>query len=139
MHDNIGRAVVDDDSGFGLIEIVVSIFIIGIIAVSFLPVLVNTLVMSARNVTVATAGQLITDELDTARRMVTTCTELNTFIAETVPPFTDSRGIQLTAVRSAGSCSDRVPGVVALTISVVRSDDNSRVSTASTLLNVGHN
>lgn len=125
-----------DERGFGLVEIVVSMLLISIIAVAFLPLLVQTLVTSARNVTVATATQLVNDHLETARGQVTSCAELATFLSESVPAVIDSRGIELQPARSAGSCSDSVPGVVALTITVERTDDGSEVATATTLIYV---
>ena len=47
------------DAGIGLIEIVVSMFILALIALSFVPLLANFLLLSATNAMTATAYVLV--------------------------------------------------------------------------------
>ena len=55
------------DDGFGMLEIVISMFLIGLLAVAFLPFLVQGLTQSAANRTLAAATQLLNTEFENAR------------------------------------------------------------------------
>ena len=130
------NSVINGDSGFGLVEIVISMFLIGIIAVSFLPVLVQALKASALNITVATSTQMINEQLDAARGEVSNCEQLAAFVAATPPAVTDSQSIVLQATRSAGGCDDATLSFASLTIAVTRGDTDAIVATATTLITV---
>jgi type II secretory pathway pseudopilin PulG len=129
-------AAVTDDSGFGLVEIVVSMFLIGVLAISFLPVLVRSLTASALNITVATSTQMINEQMDTARAQVSNCDQLAAFVADTPPAVTDSQNVVLQATRSAGACSDGALSAASLAITVTRNDTDAIVATATTLVSV---
>ena len=62
-----------EQSGFGIIEIVISMFLLGLLATAFLPLLVQGLKQSAANATLATATQLANDQIELARS-ATKCT-----------------------------------------------------------------
>lgn len=125
------------DAGFSLVEIVVSMFLIGIIAVSVLPVLIQTLRASALNITVATSAQMLNEEFDAARAAVNNCAQLQSFINETPPSFTDSQKVVLQARRtSSGGCTDTTLGAAVLTITVTRGDSGAKVARATTMLSV---
>ena len=127
----------DRDKGFSMVEIVVSMFLIGIIAVSVLPVLIQALKASAANITVATSNQMINEEMDAARGAVRNCDELQEFLANTRSPVTDSQNIELRSTRTgAGDCTDTKLGAATLTIRITRGDTGAVVATASTLLSV---
>ncbi len=128
--------VVNDDSGFGLVEIVVSMLLIGVIAVSFLPVLVKALSASALNVTVATATQIINEQLDAGRASVRNCKQLAEFVAVTPAPVTDSQSVVLQAKRSSSECSDSDVNYASITVTVTRSDTAALAAEATTLVTV---
>ena len=120
-------------AGFGLVEIVVSMFLIGIIAVAFLPLLIQSVLISADNITVATATQMVNSELEVARSQASTCTALANFTAETPVTMTDSRGVELHPYRALGSCPSELPGTISFTSTVER-PDGTVVATATTLI-----
>ena len=127
---------INDDKGFGMVEIVISMFLIAVLAVSFLPVLIGALRSSALNVTVATSTQMINEQMDAARGEVSNCHELAAFVAESPPPVVDSQQVELTSARSAGACNDSTLKFAVLTISVTRTDRGTVVATATSLLTV---
>lgn len=66
MGTNTGSARVDDERGLGLLEIVISMFLISLIAISFIPVLISGLRASEANSTIATATRLVAQVTDRA-------------------------------------------------------------------------
>lgn len=65
-----------DDEGFGLVEVVIAVFLLGIIAVALLPVLWNGLVQSSRQASTATATRELNSLIEDARD-VGTCAALD--------------------------------------------------------------
>lgn len=125
------------ENGFTMVEIVVSMFLIGIIAVSVLPVLMQALKATAVNITIATATQMLNEQLDTARGSVRNCSQLHDFLAATPPSVTDSQKVVLQAKRTgAEECSDTKLGAALVTITVTRGDTHAIVSEATTMLAV---
>ena len=62
------------DAGIGLIEIVISMFLISLLAIAFIPVIVSALRASELNSTAATATRLVSQAIDDARsRGATDC------------------------------------------------------------------
>lgn len=57
----------EEESGFGLVEIVVAMLILGLVAISFLPLLIQGVRVAAANKTLASATQLLQDQLEQAR------------------------------------------------------------------------
>ena len=83
-------------------------FLLGLLAAAFLPLLVQGLKQSAANATLATATQLANDQIELARS-ATKCTELTASTTTTVDP----RNVPLLVVRTVGaSCAPtrREPG-----------------------------
>lgn len=101
---NSARMASRSDDGFGLVEIVVSMFLLAVLAVSFLPLLINALQASVRNATAATATQLVSEQLDAVSLLPRTCAALSGFSASSIPPVTDDRGGVYRAFRSVASC-----------------------------------
>lgn len=93
-----------DDEGFGLVEIVISMFLLALLAVAFLPLLINALQASVRNSTAATATQLVSEQLDAVSLLGRTCAALTAFEAASLPTTTDDRGSVYTAHRDAATC-----------------------------------
>ena len=79
MHSTDSRA----EGGFGIIEIVVSMLLLGLMAMAFLPLLVQSLRVSVTNTTLATATQLVAQEMEELRALESRCGSLQTYAAET--------------------------------------------------------
>ena len=96
------------DSGIGLIEIIISMFLISLLAIAFIPVLVSALRASELNSTVATATRLVAQAIDDARtRGAADCAsaQLLNAQADTV----DAQGVTIrvvTTVPAVGTCVD---------------------------------
>jgi len=131
-------ALPTEESGFGMIEIVISMFLLALLAIAFLPLLVQGVQQSSSNATLATATQLVNDEMELARSR-TTCTSLTT----TSYTVTDPRGVTLQVARTVGgSCPATTvapaalvyPRTIPVTVTVSRSDTGAAVSSAKTLI-----
>jgi len=124
------------EEGVGLIEIVVAMTLLAIIAISFLPVLIQGLKLSANNATRATAVQLANNQMETARSQGEDCSTITDLGPVAVPTTTDPRGVALAVTRTIGACPATYPGVVQFSVRVVRQDTNRELATATTLVYV---
>ncbi|MDM4761525.1 hypothetical protein QT381_00690 [Galbitalea sp. SE-J8] len=140
-----GRADVRE-CGLGIIEVVVAVLLIAIVAVAFLPVLLNGLRMSAVNATMAAGNELANAQLEEARA-ATTCVELQTWVAAAAS-VTDARNVELQAYKSYSGCDntdsdkstvtiDAYPGAVEATVRVTRADTGAAISTIVTRVYLG--
>lgn len=111
------RARVDD--GFGLVEVVIAMFLLGLIAVALLPGLLNGLRYSAQQSTVATATRQVNGLLDQVRQSPS-CATMGTILGTSATPrsFTDGQGRTFTTQATIGSCSAGV--AVSLHITAVQ-------------------
>lgn len=125
-----------DDSGFGLIEIVVSLMLFALLAIMMLPTLVNSLHSTTRNTSLATATQLVDQQLELARGTADTCAALETFESTPVASVSDERGVTYTAVRTVNCPASAYPGTVKVTVSVTASGSANPLAQASTLVYV---
>lgn len=121
------------DAGFGMIEIVVSMFMLALLAMSFLPVLYNGLTAAASNARLATATQLVNQSIELARGGFASCQELQTFVGIAVTRE-DGRGTTLQATRSLpDGCTpnDGLPERVVVSVAPVGSpsDELARATT----------
>ena len=120
------------DAGFGLVEIVVSMFLLAILAVAFLPILIDALRASVRNATAATATQLVSEQLDLVSLLPRTCAALASFESAAIPTVTDERGIVYTSHRDAAACpSSGYPAAVSVRVWVT-ADSSSTLLIEST-------
>lgn len=120
------------DEGFGLVEIVVSMFLLALLAVAFLPLLIDALRASVRNATTATATQLVSEQLDQVSLLPRTCAALAAFESAALPTVTDERGIVYTAHRDAAACpSSGYPVAVSVRVWVT-ADSSSTLLVEST-------
>jgi len=115
------------EAGFGLIEIVVAMFLLALLAVAFLPLLVQGITQSSANATLAEATQLVNREMENARAQ-TTCSGL------TAEPIPDNDSLSVT--RNVDLCDPDAlyPITVAVEVSVARTDTGALVSSATTLI-----
>ena len=119
------------DDGLGLIEVVVAMLVLAILAIAMVPLLMQGLIQSKNNATIASATQFVDAELDTAGAM-SACGS----IASGTVNKTDSRGVALTLIRTRGTCPTTYPGTVSYTVTAVRADTGAVLVTASTLIYV---
>ncbi len=122
----------DADAGIGLIEIVISMFLISLLAIAFIPVIVSALRASELNSTSATATRLVSQAIDDARsRGAADCAAaqlLNTEVEEV-----DAQGVTIrvtTTVPPVGTCVDGT--VMTVTVIAVDDADDSPLADART-------
>ncbi|TFD66590.1 hypothetical protein [Cryobacterium gelidum] len=80
-------------------------FLLGLLAVAFLPLLIASMQTTVRNSTIATATQLVGQQLEQARSAGDTCVALSVYGSVTPPAVTDSRGVRYRPTRTVGACS----------------------------------
>ncbi|TFC60397.1 hypothetical protein E3O62_06750 [Cryobacterium sp. TMT2-15-1] len=136
------RSISDDVSGFGIIEIVVSMFLLALLIISFAPVLVNTIKFTARNTTIATAAQMANKQIEAARavRSATStppsCNDIKQFLLVTLPPVVDPRGITLQPQWDpfATCTASTIPGYVRVRVSVSQAGYATSTASAATFI-----
>lgn len=122
------------DSGFGLIETVVSMFLLAILAVLFLPLLIQGLKQSSANATMATATQLVNDQIRRAQAAGPICASVEGL--EGAWPFSDPRGVTIEVTTDVAECpAGKKP--VRVEVTAVRADTSEVLATAATLVLVG--
>ena len=119
-----------DDEGFGLTEIVVSMFMLALLAIAFLPLLINGLKQSAATTTLATATQFVNTQMQKASS-VSTCSAVTSLGG--VQSMTDPRGVTIQMTTVVGSCPTGT-GTVAVTSTAIRNDTGATLVTGSTLV-----
>jgi type II secretory pathway pseudopilin PulG len=82
----------ETQAGFGMIEIVISMFLLGILAIAFLPVLITSMKASVVNTTVASAAQVVTQQLEQARATGSSCSAVKAFAAAVPAAVAQPRG-----------------------------------------------
>lgn len=98
----------EGDAGFGLVEILVSMMLLGIMLAAFAPLLAGMLQHSARASAQATATQVANQQIERVRGAASgvagTCAALKHFLT-TVPPVSaeDSAGRVYTVTQTPGS------------------------------------
>lgn len=106
------------DSGLGLVEILVAMFLLALVAVAFLPLLISSLQLSIRNATVSTATQILNSELDALVATPATCADVTAFGAAATTSTSDRRGVTYRPVRTVPSCSSTPAANYPTTITV---------------------
>jgi type II secretory pathway pseudopilin PulG len=112
-----------DDAGFGLVEILVSIFLLALLTLAFLPLLIDAMRVAVRNGMTATATQFASEQLDAVVQLPRTCAALQQFQSFSAPSgssrtTTDKRGTVYTATRTVAACPSTFPAQVSVTVSV---------------------
>lgn len=114
-----GAEIAQPDAGFGLIEIVVSMFLLSLLAVAFLPLLIESLRVSVTNSRVATANQILGEQLDAIALVNRTCASFRAYDDTIIPTVTDERGTVYQAVRTVSGCpSAAYPAPVSIVLEV---------------------
>ncbi len=128
------------DSGFGIIEVVISLLLISVLSVSFIPLLWNSLSNAAANTTIVTATQIVNQEIEGARAVrsplgtTPSCLDVMQFLQITLATVVDPRGVVLQPLWSNTSCPSLYPGVVRAGISVTKVGQVTPVAQAATYI-----
>ena len=125
-----------DDAGIGLIEIIISMFLLALLATAFLPILIQGINTSVRTTTIATASQLASQQLDQLRELGTTCSEVSVFDDAVPATTTDERGTVYQPRRQVAACPTTYPGVVSVRVWVTRTGVAQPLADATTLFYV---
>ena len=128
------------DRGFGIIEVVVSMFLLGLLSISFIPLLINSVKNTGANTTIATATQIVNQQIEGARAVrsaaatAPSCSDITKFLQVTLAPVIDPRGVTLIPQWDPTSCPTGYPGVVRARVTVTRSGNATPVASAVTLI-----
>lgn len=131
-----------EERGFGVIEVVVSMFLLGMMSVSFVPLLLNSWKDSGANTTIATATQIVNEQIEGARAVrsatssTPSCADVLAYLQVTLPPVIDPRGVTLQPEWNATSCPTLYPGVVRASVQVSRVGVATPIASAVTLIYV---
>jgi type II secretory pathway pseudopilin PulG len=108
-------------------EIVISMFMLALLALALLPLLISSAQLSSKNVTLTTATQLVNEQMDVVRGLAPTCSTITTFSGESVGlNTTDPRGTVLAVKRITATCPSSYPGLMKFTAQV-RADGSAQV------------
>lgn len=106
---------IGDDAGFTLLEVVVAMFLLAIVVTGLIPALLGSLKMSAQNTNIATASQLVGQQIDAARSGTATCAALTNYKNAVLPPVVDARGVSFQPIRNSVTCT---AGIAKVRVSV---------------------
>lgn len=122
------------DDGFGIIEVVIAMFLLAIIAIAFMPLLQTSMKLASRNVTAATASQLVNEQMDVARGLPQTCAAIREFADETIGLLiADPRGTVLEIHRTGpSSCPTTYPTSVTFSTAITVQGSTDVISEATT-------
>ncbi|MFC5928081.1 hypothetical protein D6T64_10260 [Cryobacterium melibiosiphilum] len=128
----------EDESGFGLIEIVISMFLIAVLAIAFLPVLAQAAQIAAVNAVRASATQIVVQQLEQVGALGSSCSAVKAFAATVPVPVADARGtlqpyLALT-VPAGDVCVEPYLRVVPLRVWVTRVGSSAELASANTLI-----
>ncbi len=132
----------ESEHGFGVIEVLISLFLLAVLSVSFIPLLVNSIKNTGTNTTIATAAQIVNQKIEGVRAVrsptstTPSCYDVTQFMQATLATVTDPRGVILVPAWDATSCPASYPGVVRARVSVSRSGRVNPVAQAVTLIYV---
>jgi len=132
-----------EESGFGIIEVVVSMFLLGMMSVSFVPILLNSWKDTSANTTIATATQIVNEQIEGARAVrsasssIPSCADVIAYLQVTLPPVIDPRGVTLQPQWNPTTCPTMYPGVVRASVQVSRVGVTTPIASAVTFIYVG--
>ena len=123
-----------DDAGFGLVEVIIAMALLMVVALAMLPVFISTLNLSKENVSVTTATQLVSEQMDLARAIPATCDAVHQFAAETLGRLVeDPRGVVLQITMDTPvNCPATYPAAFRLTVTVAEQGTTNIIAQAET-------
>lgn len=131
---------IDDETGIGLVEVVVAMFVLGILSICLLPLLIQGTAQAARTAAIASASQLANSQIVLARKQAATCAAVTATPAVPVGAAAVYRGVPLALSNTVGACptapapTATSPGTMSFTVTVIRSDTGATLATATTLI-----
>ena len=125
-----------NDGGFTLIEVVVAMFLLAIVVTGLIPALLGSLKLSARNTNIATASQLVGQQIDVARSGVATCAALTNYKNAVLPPVVDARGVSFQPIRNSVTCTAGAAGIAKVSVSITLTGKSNVLASAITYVYV---
>ncbi len=104
-----------NDRGFGMVEALISMFLLALVAVAFLPMIITGLKAATANTTVTTATQAVNEQLSPISAHEFTCDEIEDWLAADPAPLLDPRGVTIHLHRVAGPASTGAGGALTCT------------------------
>lgn len=123
---------VGDDAGFTLLEVIIAMFLLAIVVTGLIPALVGSLKLSAQNTNIATASQLVGQQIDVARSGVATCAGLTNYKNAVLPPVVDARGVSFQPIRNSVTCTAGTAGIAKVRVSVTLTGNSHVLASAVT-------
>ncbi|WP_104135358.1 MULTISPECIES: type II secretion system protein J [unclassified Cryobacterium] len=123
------RQLTKFEDGFGIIEVIVSMFLLSLMAMAFLPVLVQSLQVSRVNASIATATQLLSADLDRARASHPGCGSNSSADAPDDDAFTVNG-----KWAASFTCAEDLPTTVSYTSTIKDAATNEVLAEAVTLI-----
>jgi len=123
---------VRDDAGFTLLEVIIAMFLLAIVVTGLIPALLGSLKLSAQNTNIATASQLVGQQIDVARSGVATCAALTNYKNAVLPPVVDARGVSFQPIRNSVTCTAGTAGIAKVRVSVTLTGNPHVLATATT-------
>lgn len=120
------------DEGIGLIEIVVSMFMLALLAVAFLPFLITSTTLVGTSANVTSAAELADARMTAARSASATCAGLA--IANSEIDAGNGRILRTSSVR--GTCAAPFPSAVDFTVTVTDLSTGKALATVATKIAV---
>ena len=112
-----------------MIEIVVSMLLLSLLAIAFLPMLVTSLRVSVSNATLASATQIVAAEMDNIRSLGMTCTDVQLYASD---PAFDLDGHKLQSHFDGIDCTGSDPKTVKVRVYVTEVSTSKILAQAST-------
>ncbi|TFC35449.1 type II secretion system GspH family protein [Cryobacterium sp. TMT2-42-4] len=126
----------EGERGFGLIEIVISMFLLSLLTIAFLPLLITAMKTTVLSSTIASASQLVSQQLDAIRAVAPNCAAVSAFDDAPVATSGLPGGTVFQPYRLVGTCPGAYPGVVSVKAWVTRAGDAKVIADATTLVYV---
>lgn len=101
-------------------------FLLTLLSIAFLPVLISAMQATVRNSTVATASQLLSEQLDAATLVPRSCAAFNQFASQAIPQVIDERGTRYQASRAVTGCTPAsypAPVTIVVRVTVIGEPD----------------
>ncbi|TFD87781.1 type II secretion system protein [Cryobacterium serini] len=127
-----------NEGGFGVVEIVVGMFLIGLLAVAFLPILVQSVRVSDTNVTIAEATQVVAQQLERVGAAGSSCSAVKAVTASVPAAVETKRGFLQPHLRlnlpSTDVCAEPYLRVVQMRVWASAVGSNDELAAAETLI-----
>ena len=128
------------ERGIGILEVVVAIFLLALIVLSFAPVLNNSIKLSGRNTTIATASQIVGEQIETARALRSStatdpsCADIQAYVSTPQAVVLDPRGVTMATTRTYSGCPSVAPWAVYLSVTVTQTGTSTVLASADTVI-----